>query len=142
MQSATATATETDTEFLVLYDKYSSVLYGFLIKLTSSVEEAESLLIETFEKLYRHPATHLHKHCILPHLLRLSVGIAYSHNFDKAYFNERINRLPVLHKLLLGNLANGNFDEEQSPLYPDHGKRIAIELRQLASVSNLPDNNN
>ncbi len=90
-------------QFSAAYDRYAPLLNGILFEFTSSKKDAESILAETFETAYHQDIFETHKHCLLPHLIKLSVKISKKYCAGKTHPKPCFERLPMLHHFLFEN---------------------------------------
>ncbi len=132
-----AASSHANAGFFDLYDKYSPFLFGVLIKLTGSASASESILVESFEKFYRTQDIALYSHCMQAHLLKFTVDIAYKRQFSPEVFLERFNKLPLLYRLMIGNIDGKQFEQQPSVNHPEYGKKIAAALQQVINETTL-----
>jgi len=84
-----------------------------------------------FEKIHRDNLHSIDVNSTAASLLRLTVITAYKRQFEPTDFLEKINSLPRLHRLLLGNINLQTFVNDLSLRPGDYGREISGELKQF-----------
>ncbi|MEJ7646456.1 MAG: hypothetical protein WKF87_17795 [Chryseolinea sp.] len=88
--------------FEATYDRYSPVLYGLALEIASTEQEAEEILMSTFEKAYQQKIFDHIGSSVLVTLIKLMIQLAY----DKLYPDQQMFALklkcfentPMLHR--------------------------------------------
>ncbi len=84
------------SKFDHIYDKYSSLLYGVILKMSLNEDEAERILIKSFNHFFSQESTSENDNSIFLRLLRITVKV----------ISEQINisRLEISKKLLRNSI--------------------------------------
>lgn len=62
-----------------IYDKYASLLYGMILKISPNEKKAESILVKSFKIILSQPFTPVQHKDIFLHLLRIVIVVIAEH---------------------------------------------------------------
>lgn len=127
--------------FEQIYDSYSSILYGIVLKFTSSESEADKILISTFKTFYKQYAHKVTNFSLCVTLIKLAIQTA----------NEQLHLLlpkgkdgilifediPVLYNTVCKNVDLDTYCKENNTTRTEVAKRISSEIYSLHSLGKI-----
>ena len=127
--------------FEQIYDSYSSILYGIVLKFTSSESKAYEILISTFKKNYKQYAFKKATFSLCVTLIKRAIKTANEQlrlhlpkGKDGVFIFENI---PVLYNTVCKNVDVDTYCKENNTTRTEVAKRISAEIYSLHSLGKL-----
>jgi len=118
----------------MLYNTYSSMLYGIALEISPTQKEAEEILITTFQKIYKKKLTQKNYTSLCATLVKLMIQTAQEKlNPDQTKINFKLKefeKAPVMHKLLCEQISLEQYSAENNLTRSE----IATKLREEISL--------
>lgn len=118
-----------------IYDKYSPMLYGIALEISTSESEGEEILISTFQKVHSQNLIQSTNYSICGTLIKLLIQSAHeilNNNQGKINFKIKIfENTPLLHKLLCEQI---NFNDHCRDNSLSHAEAINQIRREFISL--------
>ncbi len=124
-----------------IYDRYSSIVYGIVLKFTSSESEADRILISTFRKFYKQYAHKETNFSLCVTLIKLAIQTTYEHlqlllanGQDGVLIFEDI---PVLYNTVCKNVNLDTYCKENNTTRTEVAKRLSSEIYSLDNLGKI-----
>ena len=112
-----------------IYDKYSPMIYGIALDISSTQSEAESILISTFHKAYKQNLIKKSSHFLCASLIKLTIQTAREQLKTKNIIKiKQFENASLLHNLLCDQLNLEDFCSENNLSRNQLAKQIREEL--------------
>ena len=120
-----------------IYDKYSPVLYGIALQITSCEKEAEQILIASFQKIQKGRLFNLHNPCTCVKLMKLTIETTCEQfpkykRSDLAF--KQLHQSPIVNRLLSENSPMKSLSRENHLTRSQAMKNFRADLSVLLRI--------
>lgn len=114
-----------------VYDKYSALVYGIALEITNSKQQAEQVLIRTFEKVQQPNILDHNPGAVCATLIKLTTTTAKELNNELHRTDLKLKRFenqPMLNTLLCNNTSLDDFCKENRLTRMEAAKKLRYEF--------------
>ncbi|HOZ51223.1 MAG TPA: hypothetical protein PLU17_05165 [Chitinophagaceae bacterium] len=125
-------------QFESIYNKYIDMLYGITLEIAPSLEEADMILIKTFEKIKEQNVANLENSFICITLIKLLIQSAHQvlhpqerrHQFKLKHFKNT----PLLHLLICEQISIDEICLKNKLTHSDFNTKLREEFNAIRSL--------